>query len=130
MWPWRPDDPVDNGHPGASQRHSHICLQQPGRCAGNNMTKVPSPTQELRSHLRALLSLGTCGLESQLRLCWDGVPQGGEAVSDDKVPRRRLAGPESTSPPCTLHARAGAGWAPVLRKPGNTLFSGLNAQIP
>ena len=26
--------------------------------------------------------------------------------------------------------RPGAGWAPALRKPGNTLFSGLNAQIP
>lgn len=31
-------------------------------------------------------------------------------------------------PFCT--PRPGAGWAPVLRKPGNTHFSGLNAQIP
>lgn len=38
---------------------------------------------------------------------------------------------QSPSPlPPAPHAWAGAGWAPVLRKPGNTLFSGLHAQIP
>lgn len=89
------------------------------RCAGS--MRSPEPCSHTRGHRRHWVTLARAQADATV----------GRSLIQIRSDAAIAVQGQSPSPlPPAPHAWAGAGWAPVLRKPGNTLFSGLHAQIP
>lgn len=132
IWPWQPDKPPEAGRPAHWGCRTHICLMvasevrwerhlrgkglsehEKGSFSSNSRALIPSQ--------RVPRTLGSFCLERS----GEWPCQVSPGCRTAQLRRCRLPGPEPISPSlpfCRPRPGPGPGWAPALRKPGNTLF--------